>query len=137
MPNKSFTTGPGTFIVGEVASEQEWSAQVKSIVVEWDVDSEDDEFVLSGETIPAEDVYTAVVSGECFQDISETGMTSYSWEHKGEVLPFTFVPNTVEDRQVTGEVKVRPIAVGGDVKAKAISDFEFPCVGEPAIGDVA
>lgn len=136
MVNKTYTTGPGTLTIGTDPDDQEWAAQVKSVTVEWDVDSEDDEYVLSGETVSGEDVYTATLSGSCFQDISANGMTRYSWAHKGETLAVRFVPNTVEDVEITGNIKMRPISVGGDVKAKAQSDFEFPFVGEPAMDDI-
>lgn len=136
MTNKSYTTGPGILKIGTDPDEQNWEAQVTSVTVEWDVDAEDDENVLSGETVPGDEVYTATLSGNAYQDISATGMTRYSWAHKGETLPVEFIPNTVEDVKITGNIKMRPITVGGDVKAKAKSDFEFPFVGEPVMDDV-
>jgi hypothetical protein len=135
MPNKKFTTGPGLLKIGSGVAPAggQWEAQVKSVVVEWDVDAEDDEYVLSGETIPSPDIYTATLSGECFQDLTANGMTTYSWAHKGETIAVEFTPNTVEAKKVTGFIKMRPIAIGGDVKQNAISDFEFPFVGEPTL----
>lgn len=132
----TYVVGPGTLVIGEVGSTEAFEAQVTSAQVEWSVDSEDDENVLSGDVVAGDDTFTAVLSGSLFQDIAAGGIVAYTWTNKGEVVPFTFIPNTVADRQITGEIKIVPITVGGDVKKKAKSDFEFACVGEPALGDV-
>jgi hypothetical protein len=134
---ETMVVGPGTLIFGEVGSTEAFEAQVTSAIVEWEVDSEDDEPVLSGDTVPGDDTFTATISGSLFQDIKTTGITTWTWDHKGEVVPFTYVPNTVLDRAVTGECKILPLSVGGEVKKKAKSDFEFACVGEPSLGDAA
>jgi hypothetical protein len=132
----SFKTGPGSLVLGAPGSEEEFSANVKTCQVEWDVDSDDDIPLLSGGVLAGDDEYTAVLTGELVQDLSVTGISTYSYEHRGEVVPFVFIPNTVEDRQISGEVKVIPLTVGGEVKKRAMSDFEWPCVGEPDLGDV-
>lgn len=136
MANKRYKVGPGSLVFGEVGSEEEFEAQITEALVEWDVEAEDDEEVLSGEVIPGDEVFTAKISGNLFQDIKASGIVRWSWTNRGVVVPFTFIPNTVEDAQVTGEVKVRPISVGGPVGQTAKSDFEFPCVGEPSIADI-
>jgi hypothetical protein len=132
----SYKTGPGSLVFGEVGSTEEFNAQVTTCQVEWDVDSDDDVQLLSGGTLAGDDEYTAKLSGELVQDIKASGINTWSWEHKGEVMPFVFIPNTVEDRQVSGEVKVLPLMVGGEVKKRAMAEFEWACVGEPALGDV-
>lgn len=131
----SYTTGPGSLVFGSPGG-TEFAAQVISCTVEWDVDSEDDIHVLSGGVVPGEDVFTAKLTGELLQDLSLSGINTYSWDNKGEVVDFIFIPNTAADRQVSGEVKVVPLSVGGEVKQKARSEFEWPCVGEPTLGDV-
>ena len=132
----SYKTGPGSLVLGETGSEEEFNMAVTTCQVEWDVDSDDDIPLLSGDVLAGDDEYTAVLTGELVQDISATGINTWSWENKGTVQPFVFIPNTVEDRQVTGEVKVMPVTVGGEVKKRAVADFEWACVGEPALGDV-
>lgn len=131
----TYTTGPGHLIFGDVGTPQEFAAQVTSALVEWDVEDGDLVPVLSGAEVSEEDNYTAKLSGNLFGDISETGITTWSWEHKGETVPVTFVPSAATGRAVTGMVKVRPLGVGGDVKTKSRTDFEFPFIGEPALGD--
>lgn len=131
----TYTTGPGQLIIGAVGSEHEFAAQITSCTVEWEVEDGEIVPVLSGGQVSEEDTYTAKLSGNLFGDISDTGITSWSWENKGREEPFTFVPNSAAERAVSGVIKVRPLAVGGDVKAKNRVDFEWPCVGEPALGD--
>jgi hypothetical protein len=136
MANVRYKVGPGSLVFGEVGSEQTIEAQILEATVEPDVESEDDELVLSGEVIPGEEEFTATLKFKCIQDIKTNGIVRWSWTNKGEVVPFVFIPNTVEDTQITGEVKVRPLTVGGEVGKRADSDVEFPCVGFPSIGDV-
>lgn len=133
----SYTTGPGSLIFGAPGSPEEMAAQITSCTVSWDVEAEDDIPVLSGAVEAGEEEFTATLSGNLLQDLSETGITTWSWENKGTTTPFTFIPNDVVARHVSGVIKIRPTDVGGDVKKKATSDFEFPCVGEPTLGDVA
>lgn len=136
MPIKSFKVGPGELIFGAPGAPNEFSAQVTSATIEPSVDTEDDVPVLSGEVLPGEDEETAVLTGSLLQDITESGITTWTWENAGQVVPFVYIPNSELARQVTGEVKVRRTNIGGDVKTRAESDFEFPCIGMPDLGDV-
>jgi hypothetical protein len=49
-------------------------------------------------------------------------------------VPFTFTPYA-GGRSITGELKVGPLDVGGDVKKKNTSDLKWGCVGEPELVD--
>jgi hypothetical protein len=60
-------------------------------------------------------------------------VVEYSWTHSGEVLPFVFVPNIDEAKQIAGQLKMRRLNVGGDVKTSPTSDFEWPLVGLPTL----
>ena len=42
-----------------------------------------------------------------------------------------FTPSDTRRREYTGTVTVVPLTVGGDVKARNTSDFEFPVLDEP------
>lgn len=136
MPTKSYVTGPGELVFGAPGSEQEFSFQITACSVEPDVEAEDDVHVLSGGVVAGEETETFALTGNFLQDISAEGVTTWCWENSGTVQPFVFIPNSEEERQVSGEVKVRKTVIGGDVKARATSDFEFVGVGEPVLGDV-
>lgn len=131
----TYTTGPGQLIFGATGSEHEFAAQITSCTVEWDVEEGEVVPVLSGGEVAEEDDYSAKLAGNLFGDITETGITTWSWENKGKIEPFTFVPTSALERAVTGMVKIRPLGVGGDVKTKSRQDFEWQCIGEPALGD--
>lgn len=137
MAVNSYTVGPGSLIFGEVGSPEEMAAQITKASVVPSVETEDDTPVLSGEVDPGERTYTYVLSGEFLQDIKATGISVYTYDHAGEELPFIYVPNNDEARSISGTVIIDPTTVGGDVKTKAKSEFEFSLVGEPAFGDVA
>ncbi|HKE75223.1 MAG TPA: hypothetical protein VKB57_16495 [Acidimicrobiales bacterium] len=127
--------GPGTLKLGETATALDVSCQLTAAQVEWDKDKEDDETTLCGDVVPGDTTYTATLSGTLYQDLAvATGVVAYTWENKGQAVPFEFVPNTAAGATVTGTVVVDPITVGGDeMKAKMTSDFEWDCVGEPDI----
>jgi hypothetical protein len=131
MSLESYVVGPGTLTLGETGSEIQIECQLTSCVVAWDVDADDDVPLLCGEVAPGDEVFTATISGNLFQDLSTGGIVEWSWTNKGTVQPVVFVPSTAEAKEVVGSVKVRPIDIGGDAKAKARSDFEWPFVGEP------
>lgn len=136
MATNSYKVGPGSLILGAPGSEQEFSFQITSALVDPSVDAEDDINVLSGGTVAGDETETFVLSGNFLQDITAEGVTTWCWENSGTTQPFVYIPNSALARQVTGEVKVRKTAVGGESKTRAASDFEFPGVGEPVLGDV-
>lgn len=132
---KTYTFGPGSLILGETGTVTELSCQVTSGSVEWDVDSEDDVPLLCGDIEPGDEEFTAALSFNVYQDLGEEdGIVAKSWgAMKGTVQPFEFVPSTAAGMRIVGQVKVRPITVGGDAKTKPRSDVEWPCVGEPIL----
>lgn len=136
MPAESYIVGPGTLVLGETGTELEISCQIKSALVEWDVDTEDDTDLLCGDVLPGDEKFTAQISGNMLQDLSDDGIVEWSWTNKGTSQPLKFIPNTAEAKQITGTIKVRPLSVGGDAKTRAESDFEWPFVGEPDLAPV-
>ena len=138
MTAKATKLGPGTLTIGETTTTLDLSCQLSAAHVEWDKDKEDDTPVLCGEDVPGGVAYTAKLTGTVLLDLSPTGMVDFTWTHKGEQFPFTFVPNTAEGVEVTGVLTVDPLDVGGDEVKKNMSvDFEWDCVGEPVFGAVA
>lgn len=137
MPIKTFKMGPGTLKLG-VAGATDASAQITNARVEWDesVTSTDAVPVLDGQELAGEDeaTYAATLAGNVVQDIDAAGLVAWSWTNKGQVVDFEFVPNTVEGRAVTGQVRVVPITLGGDVKQRPRSDISWSCIGDPELG---
>lgn len=135
MAVQSFKQGPGSLTFN--AGAQVASAQVTKCAVEADesVKSTDAVPVLSGEELPAEE--TAALSwkltGSVVQDIQAAGLVAFTWDHAGEEVTFAFVPNTVEDRQVSGTVRIVPLALGGDVGARNTSDLSWSIIGTPTL----
>lgn len=131
MPAKTFKMGPGTLILGETGTTLDLSCQLTSTLVKWDKDKDDDLNTLCGDTVPGDTIYTAQLSGTVLQDLSTAGVIEFTWTNKGTQMPFKFVPNTAEGKQVSGIVTIDPVDVGGDTKTRPTSDFEWDCVGEP------
>lgn len=129
--------GPGLLTIGDSAAQQDISCRLSAAWVKWDKDKEDNTPVLCGDEIAGSTVYTAKLTGTIAQDLEDKqGIVNYSWTHKGETVPFVFVPSTAGGQQVTGEVTIDPLDVGGDeVKKNMMTDFEWDCVGEPALSD--
>lgn len=132
----AFTIGPGELEFGSAGGARNFTVQITAAQVDWEVDAEDDIPHLGGGVVAGEETNTATLTGNLLQDISESGISTWTWENKGQVLPVTYTPNTGVGRAVIGSVKIRPTTVGGEVKTKARADFEFPFVGEPALADV-
>lgn len=138
-PNKF---GPGTFSLGPVDTPIiDASCQVSSLTVEWDNDQEDDINVLCGDTVSGGTTFTASVNGTILQDLDKdaaTGLVYYSWDHKGETVAFTFVPNSDIGATVSGSLVLTPLTVGGDEYGTTMtSEFEWACVGEPTLTPAA
>lgn len=133
MPIKTTKLGPGVLTIGEVASVLDMTAQVTACRIVWSVDKEDNVPVLSGEELEGEADYTAQLTATVLQELSDDGIIERTWELAGQVVPFTFTPNSAEGKSVTGNVRVDPIDLGGDVKKKNTSDLEWDCVGKPIL----
>lgn len=132
---KSFKQGPGSLTFN--AGAQVASAQVTKCAVEADesVKSTDAVPVLSGEELPAEETASLAwkLTGSVIQDIDAAGLVAFTWDHAGEELSFVFIPNTVEDRQISGVVRIVPLSLGGDVSARNTSDLSWSIIGTPVL----
>lgn len=129
--------GPGVLELGD--DDTSFAQQMRSFTVmpAEEVDSEDDIEVLSGDTVEGEDTvsHSFNVKGKVLQDLSAAGFVAYTWTNKGLSVPFRFKPRNDVARQVTGTVRIVPVAIGGDVKARMESDFDWKCTGaDPAFG---
>lgn len=125
--------GPGLLSIGEEGTLREFSQQVKAAAIKFDSDKDDDTPVLSGDTIAGEKHYTAKLTGTVLQDLIVDGLVGWTWAQKGKQFPFQFVPDKAGSMKVTGTVTVDPLDLGGDVKKKNESEFEWDIVGDPAM----
>ncbi|AWY04759.1 major tail protein [Gordonia phage Emperor] len=133
MPAKTYKLGPGELILGETGGQLDLSCQLTKAQVTWDKDAEDPSHVLCGDTVPGDVTYTAKLAGTVLQDLSADGVVDFTWTNKGEAVAFRFVPSTTAGRTISGLVVIDPIDVGGDVKTKPTSEFEWDVVGEPTL----
>lgn len=123
MAIKSVKMGPGTLKFG--ASPLDISAQVRECLVNPETETSDPVDVLSGEQLAGDDTYSWTLEATVIQDIDAAGFVAWTWANKGTIQSFVFIPATASGRQVSGYVKVKPVALGGEVKKRNESDFEF------------
>lgn len=125
------TLGPGTLVLGSVGTQLDMSCQLTEINISAEGDSEDAEAVLCGDMIAGARTYAWTVAGALFQDIAEDGVIDFTWKNAGVEMPFKFVPDATGTAAVTGRVTVDPLNLGGTVKQKNKSEFEWSAVGTP------
>lgn len=123
--------GPGSLKFGSTGTEQEFAAQCSNVRLEPSVDSEDNINVLSGEEIEGDETISWVVAGTLYQRYDADALQDWCFEHRLTTLPFTFIPADAAVNQWTGRARIVPITIGGDVKVRNTSDFEFRLIGEP------
>lgn len=135
MAIQSFKMGPGTLTFD--AGAQVASAQVTKCAVEADesVKTTDAIPVLSGEELPQQDDVSLAwkLTGSVIQDIQAAGLVAFTWDNASEEVSFAFVPNSVEDRQVSGTVRIIPLSLGGDVNLRNTSDLSWAIIGTPVL----
>lgn len=118
--------GPGKLTFGATGSETEFGALVTNArAVPTANDGETINFLSGDEFIDSGDE-TWAIEGTLHQDYGPDSLALWAFENSGETVPFTFVPNNANALRVTGNVLVRSIQVGGDVKTRNTSDFSFP-----------
>lgn len=134
----SYKLGPGLLTFG-VGGAKDASAQLTKGTVEAseNVKSTDAVKTLSGDELAQQDSVTLSwkLTGSVIQDIQAAGLVAYTWDNASDEVPFKFVPNTVEDRAVSGTVRIVPLAVGGDVDVRNTSDLSWTIIGTPVLGD--
>ena len=137
MPVSAHRLGPGSLKFGLTGTAQEFAAQCISVKLSPSLDEEDPIDVLSGESLDGDDTLSYTIGGTLLQSYEKTGLLHWAHENKLAVLDFEFIPNSVESEYGwKGKAKIVPLEVGGDVKKRNNSDFEFKCVGEVTTYDL-
>lgn len=138
MTVNTMTIGPGTLTIGTDDDLTIFSHQCTSATLSPSVDIGDALNVLSGETVPGDRTETFVLKGTLAQDFGVTeGTTEWLWVHRGEIHDFVYAPSTAGGREITGQLTVEAIDIGGDVKTKGTSDFEFTLTDAPVFAAIA
>lgn len=137
MATNSYKVGPGVLTLG--SGPLAVSGQFSEFSINWSeaVKTTDDIDLLDGTTLDGDEnpSYSASASGTLVQDLAAAGVVAWSWTNKGTEQAFVFVPNSAEERQVTGVLVPVPITVGGAAKATATAQITWRCVGDPVLGD--
>lgn len=137
MAIKKTKTGPGKFVIGETADLTTFDSQVRSITLEPEVDKGDDVPVLSGEIAPGDRTESWTITGSLLSDFGAEGsLVEYCFTNRGQVKPFRFTPNTASGKEISGELTIEAVAIGGDVGETPEPDFEFALVGEPTLAAI-
>ncbi len=126
----------GTLTFGATGTPADASGQTTNTIIEQqDGDSEDVAYVLSGDVIGGETLPGPWhITGTMIQDFDAAAGTSiqeWSYKNRGTWQPFTFTPNDVAAAPtVTGEVYVKFLGLGGDVKVRITRDFDWTVRGD-------
>lgn len=131
MAVESQTLGPGQLTLGETASEREWGAAVRTARVVPSAQEGDALVVLDGQETADEGTETWTLEGTVLQSYDAASLIKWCADNSGTELPFTYVARNDAALTVTGTVRVRAIAYGGDVKSRNTSDFNFRIIGTP------
>ena len=136
MAVNTITIGAGTLTIGATGSLITMQSQVTACRLVPSVDRGDNVNVLSGEEVSGDRSESWNLAGTILQDIGAAeSVVEWLFDHRGETHPFEFVPSTAKGRKFSGELNVEAVEMGGDVKTKPTSDFEFALVGFPTMGD--
>lgn len=118
--------GPGHLTLGETGTEQEFGSHVTRCEIAPSWNEEDPIPVLSGDQyLDDEGEFEGTLSGEFLQEYSVDSLVHWTWQNTGKLLPFRFKPRDDADLEWTGNVMVRAVNVGGDVKTANTAEFEW------------
>lgn len=136
MAISTYKPGPGLLTLG--AGPLDASAQVTACAIEPEesVETEAAVDVLDGTELPEEETatYKYKLTASFLQDaLTAGGLVEYTWDNAGVTVPFDFVPNDALAQKVTGELRVIPLKIGGEVKKRATSDWSVRIIGTPVL----
>lgn len=97
-----------------------------------DEDGEDVE-TLSGATIEADETTSWTLDMGAISDFNDpAGFIEFARSNAGAIVPFSWQPNATGPTY-DGTVRVRAVAIGGDVKARTTPDTSWPVIGDPNV----
>ena len=87
---------------------------------------------LSGDEILPDEQTSWALAITAVQDFDEaTGFVNYAMQNAGDVVAFVWAPTGATGPSYAGNVKVRPVEIGGDVNARLTTEAEWPIEGVP------
>lgn len=121
------TLGPGELTIGETATAIDVSCLVNNVSIVPDISEGDEKTMLCGTSKRSADTITWAISGNVDVDAgTESGFFALTWQHIGEIVPFSFTPSTALGTVVVGDLKLAPLELGADNYGDFLnSDFEF------------
>ena len=132
----SRTLGPGSLKIGPTGSPIEWAGNLTKTELTPTTNAEDDVPLLDGSNLSGEETTTWTLGGALQQDYEFDSLEKFCFDNAGKELPFAFTPSKTGSIDWSGIVKIRPVKIGGDVKKRNASDFEFPVIGRPTPGRI-
>lgn len=129
------TLGPGSLKIGATGSAREWAGDMTKMTLTPTTNGEDAVPLLDGTDLDGEETTTWELGGTLVDDFDFDSLQNFCIANAGKVLPFVMTPNNDGGSDYSGSVKIRPIAIGGDVKKKNTNDFAFPLIGKPTVGE--
>lgn len=136
MVVKSSQLGPGSLTLGQPASSREWGGQLTKCAITPDTSFEDNIPTLDGSELSGDATTAWALSGTILQDYELDSLEDFAYTNRLKDVPFVFTPSNAGKREYSGMCTVVPIMVGGDVKKRNTSDFEFRIIGEPTPGEI-
>lgn len=131
MSVRSDKLGPGTIVFGDIGSPVDFATQARNVRVDFNIDEEDALPVLSGDELPGDANETATLAGTMLQSYGLDDFAVYCHVNANAVVPFEFRPRNDRALGLKGECVLRRVSIGGDVKTRNETEFEFPIVGIP------
>ncbi|MGQ4576148.1 hypothetical protein ACUH93_07050 [Dermabacteraceae bacterium P7006] len=126
--------GPGSLKIGETGSPKEFASKCTKVVVKPSWKDGDNTNYLDGTTATAEGEADHTLEIEFDQEYTNDGLVKWTWDNRGQVQPFTYVPNSdTGEIKVTGKVRIMPVDIGGEVMKPNKASATWKIVGDPAI----
>jgi hypothetical protein len=121
------TLGPGVLTIGETGTLIDVSCLVNNVSIIPDISEGDSKTMLCGTTKRSPDEITWAIEGNVDVDAGlAAGFFALTWQHIGEVVPFSYTPSTEVGTVVTGALKLAPLELGADNYGDFLnSDFSF------------
>jgi hypothetical protein len=109
----------------------EFATQASNVRITPTYDEDGDALpMLDGGELTADVIRGNTLAITAVQDFTDAaGFVNYTWLNDLELVPFVWKPTGPTGPTYSGNVEVRAVEVGGDVKKRLTSDAEWTCSG--------